>query len=276
VNQWLRQLVTFGDTPEGPVNTDNKGKKMHQHVSTEATLDVMGGRMRALRVARGLRVNVVAKTIGVSRTTYSDWEAGHVKNPDTTKLGKFATLTDCTLDWLLERKGVEPNLTPVDKGTRRQRRKAAPASLELSAGAPRGASDLPIAEIAAPMSAHASELNLTPRALWVIPGQILEISFNILPEHAVLQRALTRTGTNLPFARGDYLLIDVSRTKIDEPGTYMMADPDGKSARRAFVIDQDGQLTASVWVDDLSRDQPGSAVDNHVCLGRVMGIFKPA
>jgi transcriptional regulator with XRE-family HTH domain len=257
------------------MNTNKRGKRMLQQGSDGTTLEELGGRIRAARVAKGLRVNAVAKDIGVSRTTYSDWEAGHVKNPDTMKLGRFAELTQCSLDWLIKREGSDPDLTPPPKMGRRRKRRADNAPVDVSTGAGRGVADLPIAEIAAPMTAHARELNLTPRALWTIPQQVLEIGFNSLPENTVVHRVVSRSAADAPFARGDYLLVDISRTKIDEPGTYMIADGAGESACRAFVVDENGQLTLSVWTDDLNRNPPQNGIEDLVSLGRIMGIFKP-
>jgi transcriptional regulator with XRE-family HTH domain len=241
----------------------------------DKTLDTLGGRIRAVRKARGLKVGNTSQQIGVSRTTFSAWEAGAVKNPDMDKLGKFVELTNVSLAWLVRRAGDDPDLTMPAP---RRRRSSATTALQPTAGP--GATngvvvEPPIPEIAAALSAHAKTIDVTPRALWTVPRQILQIGFNCEPETTVIKRIVTRGGSEFGLARGDYVLIDTSRTRIDEPGTYIVADPDGVSARRVLIVDNEGKMEIAAVADDLQRSNPQASVDNLMPLGRVMGILKP-
>lgn len=218
-------------------------------------LGTLGGRIRAVRVARGLKLGYCAQQIGVSRTSLGQWEADKVENPDTTALGRFTKLTDISLDWLVERKGEDPDLSmPVGNG--KQRRPDVAVSLR---------SEIP--EIAASLTIHAHALDLTPRAHWAIPSEVLELALNAEPSAVVIKR-VTKSD-DFGCDRGDYLLIDRSHDQLDEPGIYMVADSDGKSARSVMVVDKNGVLETA----DPKRSN-GSIVPDTV-LGRVIGILKP-
>ena len=54
-------------------------------------------KIRQLREARGMTQQDLAKTIGVSQATVSDWEKGKI-NPDLVRAVKLADLFDTTLD----------------------------------------------------------------------------------------------------------------------------------------------------------------------------------
>lgn len=194
-----------------------------------------------------------------------------VKNPDVKKLGEFVRVTKVSLDWLLERKGGDPDLAPPQTTRRRRSRSADPAASDNAAGG----LDLPIPEIAPQLSAHASQIDMTPRALWVLPHQVLEIGFNSVPEASVIKRVVTRGGMEFGLARGDYMIIDTSRQRVDEAGMYIVADPAGLSAFRVLINEKDGKLSVAAVADDLQRSNPQLSVDNLPTLGRVMGIFKP-
>lgn len=244
--------------------------------SNDKTLDTLGGRIRAIRKARGLKVGKTSQVIGVSRTTFSAWEANAVKNPDMEKLGAFVKLTDVTLDWLVDRKGSDPDLTV--QAPRRRRSSASAASDRpsvLGDGIGPG-SELPIPEIAAALAAHAKAIDLTARAFWTVPRQVLEIGFNAVPEATVIKRVVTRGGAEFGLARGDYVLLDTSRTRIDEAGMYIVADPEGVSARRVLVAEDAGNLRILAVADEAQRNNPQLTLDDLTVLGRVMGIIKPS
>lgn len=254
--------------------SDKKGKRMLQ-TSGNPALETIGGRIKAARKARGLRLGAVATQIGVSRTSFSQWEADAVKKPDVNKLGKFVELVEVSLDWLVERKGNDPDLT-IPQASRRRR--SSGKSVERAATPGNSGSpfhEMPIPEVAATLTAHANGMDMTPKALWAIPHQVLEIGFHAEPETTVIKRIVTRGGTEFGLSRGDYVLIDTSRTWIDEPGTYIIADPEGVSAQRVLVAEDGGKLKVVAVADDLQRSNPQVAVDNLKPLGRVMGIFKP-
>lgn len=251
------------------MNTDEEETELLSAAGNDDALSTIGGRIKAIRKARGLRSGVVAKEIGLSRTSFNQWEAGLVKNPDTHKLGLFAEMADCSLEWLTKRKGADPDLTPPQQ---RRRRSAAPAidRPRLDGAAP-VAGTLPIPELTAAMSAHANALDLTARTFWQIPPQILELSFNCHPETTVIVRITSRADFNL--SKGDYALIDTSRNRIDEGGTYIVADPDGLSAWWVTVTSKGAGFEVSMIIDDLQR-APKPTVDSLQPMGRVMGALK--
>lgn len=249
-------------------------KQMLQSAGDDKTLETFGGRVRAIRKARGHGVTSVAKQIGLSRTSFNQWEADQVKNPDVKKLGAFVQLVDCSLDWLIERKGPDPDLT-LPKA-RRRRGSAAPMPIVSPGDAVGPVMEPPIPEIAAALTLHAKEIDFSPRALWTIPHQVLEIGFNTVPQSAVIKRVITRDGDEFGMSRGDYCLIDTSRRRIDEAGVYVVADPEGICARRVLIVDKQGRLEIAAFADDTSASTPHTSVDKLEPLGRVMGILKPA
>lgn len=236
-------------------------------------LDTIGGRIKAVRMALKLRLGDTANKIGVSRTSLGQWEADAVKNPDVEKLAAFTSLTDVSLDWLIEGKGDDPEFLAQ---ARRSKPRVVTEESGIDARTRRAATQPQVPEVASSMAAHATAIDMTPRAFWSIPQEVLELGFNVEPSHAVVKRVVTREGGDFGLSRGDYVLVDISRTRIDEPGTYLLADPEGKSARRARVEERAGRLEIVVLSDDVVRDNPQAPEDNVVVLGRVMGIFRPA
>lgn len=71
-------------------------------------LRTLAGRIRALRLQRGLKRYVVAEKVGISRVCYHDWESGEVEEPKLGAIVAFAELVDIDLDWLIRRKGEDP------------------------------------------------------------------------------------------------------------------------------------------------------------------------
>lgn len=235
-------------------------------------LDTLGGRIRAVRTALKMRLGDTANKIGVSRTSLGAWEADEVKNPDVDKLAAFTSLTKISLDWLVEGTGDDPEFLAA--------RRTAKPRLVTDDATPdpksrRSPMQEQVPEVAPSLAAHASAIDMTPRAYWSMPHEVLELGFNVEPSHAIIKRVVTREGSEFGLSRGDYVLIDVSRTRIDEPGTYLLADPEGKSARRARVELQNGKLQIVILSDDVVRDNPQAAEENIVVLGRVMGVFHP-
>jgi transcriptional regulator with XRE-family HTH domain len=73
-------------------------------------LATIGGRMRAVRLARGMTAGDVAEELDVSRPTISTWETNQVENIDKDKLVDFAKLADVSLKWLMAGIGKQPDL----------------------------------------------------------------------------------------------------------------------------------------------------------------------
>lgn len=247
---------------------------VHQHSGEEERADrlgTLGERLKAVRKARGFKLGYAARQVGVSRTSFGMWESNNVRNPDINKLIAFTRLADVSLDWLTARRGEDPDLTPPGKPRRATERTGEP----ISHGPRLAPAADAIPEVAAPLSAHAERIDLTPRAFWSIPQEVLELGFNATPGRMVMKRVATREGSEFGIARGDYVLIDTARDRIDEPGVYLLADPEGRSALRALVKWESEMLRIVVLADDVNRENKTLDERATVVLGRIMGIFKP-
>ena len=62
-------------------------------------------KIRQLREARGMTQQDLAKTIGVSQATVSDWESGKI-NPDLVRAVKLADLFNTSLDVIYGREST--------------------------------------------------------------------------------------------------------------------------------------------------------------------------
>ncbi len=242
------------------------------------TLATFGGRVRTVRKARRIKLITCAKQIGISRTGLQAWESDGVANPDTGKLLAFTKLTEVPLAWLIDGSGPMPDLA-APKPARNGRVKKVVVPIEMPpdhALAARNLASIP--EIAPSMTSHASALDLTPRAVWQMPADALEIGFNANAGQVAIKRVVTREGSEFGVVRGDYVLIDYSRTQIDEPGIYLLADPAKKCAKRAKVEWQRDKLRIILLADDVDREDHEIDHGNGeiVVLGRIMGIFHPA
>jgi transcriptional regulator with XRE-family HTH domain len=252
--------------------TEDTNHEEELRTGNEPALETMGGRIRAVRKARRLKINLVAPQIGLSRTSFSMWESNRVANPDVGKLRRFSSLVDVSLDWLIDRKGKDPDFLAVSPTQpKKPNKKTQGAQSDQPSD-----STVDIPEIAPSLDAHAKGIDFTARHYWSLPIDVLELGFNCNAGSTVVKRVVTRDGHEFGIARGDYVLIDTSRARIDEPGLYIIADPDGVSARRALADLDKGELHITIMADDTGRDSPQDNGDNPVVLGRVMGIFKPA
>lgn len=203
-------------------------------------LDNLSRRIRAVREALRLTVIEAAAKSKVSRTSFHLWERGTIKMPNRDNLGHFAKAADISLDWLLTGSGDKP---AVLTGARR--------------GDAHSAGDRdnePIPEISGSMAAHATAIDLTARAHWTIPADVLQLGFNADPGDLVMQRVVTSDDV---LGKGEYILIDTRRNRVDEPGIYLLAGRDGLPAERIH--------NPSV------AETEGRAV-----LGRIMGVLRPA
>ncbi|MCK1671058.1 helix-turn-helix domain-containing protein [Bradyrhizobium sp. 150] len=260
-----------------------------------ARLATIGGRLRAVRLARGLTTEVVADRLAISRPTFTTWETDRVKNIDVKKLAAFAKLTKVAVEWLKTGHGKAPkiNLDIPDRAFVGMRRPDAKAGIKAGIKASTKASTkamavrpeplppstirpfdatgaMAVAEINPTLSAHAKQLDIRPKAQWAIPREVLSLGFNCEPDHAVIQR--TKHNYTLPdgtpVTHTDYFLLDASRNVIDEPGLYYVADPTGREAKRVLATDEDGKLVVRFHGEAEPMDVEGLDV-----LGRAMAVF---
>lgn len=116
---------------------------MHLNVGQAiSNLNTLPGRIAAVIDARFASITDAASRVGMSRTSVSQWVAGH-KTPDTQNLGRFANVADVSLSWLMDGTGPVPDLTPKTKIKRAKSEAAKPepakglrafAALSLSRG----------------------------------------------------------------------------------------------------------------------------------------------
>src|ERR1700752_1435005 len=156
-------------------------------------LDTIGDRIHAVRKAKHLPLTSTATQIGISRTSLRQWENGKVRHPNMAVLGKFAKLADVNQNWLLRRAGDDPEFLAgmVQK---------VPSSATVN-----------LPEVAASLIAHAQGVNKTSRSSWVLPRDVIELSFSCDPDASIIMRVAVSPSTGeTGIKRGDYLLIDTS------------------------------------------------------------------
>ena len=73
--------------------------------------------------ARFASITEASTKLGMSRTSVSQWVAGH-KTPEIKNLGRFATLAEVNLSWLVNGTGPAPDLMPKTKAARAKREPA--------------------------------------------------------------------------------------------------------------------------------------------------------
>jgi len=73
-------------------------------------LETIGGRIRAAREAKALSVPETAIFLGMSRVQLYAWEKGTVTDMRVGQLVEFSKLTEVSLDWLLLRRGPDPEV----------------------------------------------------------------------------------------------------------------------------------------------------------------------
>lgn len=66
---------------------------------------MIGKRLRALREGKGLKQIDIANMLGVSRTTYTQYET-EKSEPDLTTVAKLADFFDCSTDYLLGKTNI--------------------------------------------------------------------------------------------------------------------------------------------------------------------------
>lgn len=181
-------------------------------------LDTLGGRIRAARKGNKLTIGEAAARIDISRTSLSQWENGGVLEPNTENLIAFTELTNITLDWLLSRKGEDPKfLSNPQRSPPRDSRAIQPA-----------VSGLP--EVSPLLTLHARALDPTPRNIWFIPEDAIELALHAASDATVVMRINARHSEDCGLSRGDYVLIDTSYQAIDDDGLYLVTAPDAKAA----------------------------------------------
>jgi transcriptional regulator with XRE-family HTH domain len=251
---------------------------MSYHKENASDLATLGGRMKAVRLAKGLTADALAEMLKISRPTLTSWEKDRTrKNPiPQHRLEDFCRATEVSLEWLVSLSGAAPNL-PLDIPARAFVGKKPETIKQMFVLPPPPTAPTEVAQIKPPaLSAHAHGEATEPEAKWAIPREVLTIGFSCEPNHAVIKRVrmpyTAPDGTKV--ARNDYVLIDASRTAINEPGIYyVLTKPDDTEAKRAHVSAD--ETTGKLTIHLLGQAEPVSADDLGEVLGRAMGVFHP-
>ncbi|WP_080663705.1 helix-turn-helix domain-containing protein [Bradyrhizobium elkanii] len=206
----------------------------------------IGDRIKAVRLGRKLHADQIAERLNMSRNALSTWETGAVENIPISKLIKFAEMTKVSLDWLLTGSGPPPDF----------------ANIEVPAGA--GKSSLTAATMTTlerrptTTEAHNTAIDEAYQRVpevnnyrklarlitnwqtaqfsvahefghWMISHTTLEKGLNCSPTDVMVMRVVASWSEGeTKLERGDYAIVDQSRTGIDnEPGVYLQGDADG-------------------------------------------------
>jgi transcriptional regulator with XRE-family HTH domain len=217
-------------------------------------LNSLGERLTAVRVAKKMNLEQAARIVGTSKQSFSGWSTGRTKPKDVNQLYRFCEATETDLTWLVEGKGAPPDF--LDGGTFTH---MVPVSELLDS---RGKVDVP--QISGHLAEHAKGLRADmPLAGWSIPVETILVSFHCVADHCVMMRV---TQTDREFQRGDYLLLDTSRNRLNEPGTYLVSD--GETAFRAAV-----EFDASTGKLRTIRLDNGATIEAETAMGRVMAVM---
>jgi transcriptional regulator with XRE-family HTH domain len=239
-------------------------------------LSSLGERLTAVRVAKNMNLAEAAKIVGTSKQSFSGWQTGRTKPKDVNQLYRFCEATETDLTWLVEGKGEPPrflygkhvaNFEDIVQDTRqvtviatkRPVTGMVPVSELLDS---RGNVSVP--QISGHLAEHAKGLSTEmPLAGWSIPVETILVSFHCIADHCVMMRV---TQTDREFQRGDYLLLDTSRNRLDEPGTYLVSD--GETVFRAAAeFDQAKGKMRIVRLDN------GEAIEAETAMARVMAVM---
>jgi len=244
------------------------------HHQTTDRLATLGGRLRSVRLARGLTAETIAKELEVSRPTITTWEADKVEKVSEDKLKAFSRLTNVSFEWLLAGVGAPPDL-PLDIPSDKFKGMRTDQIIKTIHHGPDLARDM----VAVPDhgSATPDAANAQPQARWMIPRDVLSYAMNCDPTRTIIQRVLAAPPSrDIGFARGDFILIDTSRTKINEPGTYIIIDGDTdlSSWTWALARDQDdGPLSVTIY-DHAKPPLVETLNSNRSVSGRLMAVLR--
>jgi transcriptional regulator with XRE-family HTH domain len=236
----------------------------------------VGSRIRAVRLARDLSGEDIAKKLKIARPTLVNWETGATVNVPDERIDAFAKLTQVSAKWLRDGQGDPP---PLDFSKVPEKYRKAPAGRLVADQTPLPPSNViqleshgaQVTEITPRASAHAKALDTAPQATWSIPREVLTLGFNCDPEQGFIKRVPSDgppLADGTPVNRGDYVLIDSSRNVINEPGLYYVSDPTGKEVRRVVVTKDGEKLVGTLQLTNQSIDLEGLEV-----LGRAMAVF---
>jgi phage repressor protein C with HTH and peptisase S24 domain len=78
---------------------------------TVQSIDTLGERIRYAREAAKLSQSDIARYFRISRVSVTQWESNTTK-PDMNRISGLASLLNTTVEWLIERKGFPPLVSP--------------------------------------------------------------------------------------------------------------------------------------------------------------------
>ncbi len=221
--------------------------------STVTDLATIGGRIRATRLARNLSATEVAKQIRIARPTLFNWETDATGYPAKDKLEAFSRLTNVPFEWLLTGVGDRPGVLSgvPDQPIHNEE----PATVNDP--------QVPVLEVISMELTGGQYLEIDNRWKWDLPRHVLAVGLNSHPGRTIVLRVVVPyTADGMELRRGDYALIDLSRTEVDDVGIYMV-NRDNKIAWGTVTADSNGKFQFS------TEDLKGRI------FGRVTGIVRP-
>jgi hypothetical protein len=151
------------------------------------------------------------------------WETGAIRNPDPEKLRKVARMLGVRSQWLTKRAKPDPKLPSVEPRHKMRTRMYADDHIEQPQMIPELSSD-PLA--------HSRGWQISPRALWAIPHDVLDRTFRSLPGKSIVVRSWFDLS---PISNADFLVVDTSATQFERPGIYLIVETKGGAVKPANI-----------------------------------------
>ena len=224
-------------------------------------------RIKALRLSRGYTQQEVAEELGMSREGFVQYENGDIKNPNTDRMKKFSALMKAPLGWVLNREGKDPPLPKSNRKTRSKARTARPAEkVDEQTCDPSHR----VPEVEMGIANHIDGWDEEPIAVWCIPPEIIRHFMMSRPGSVIIKRAAQSLDGF--YQRGDYVFIDKTVTKYQNPGAYWVLD--GGEPRRAVVTVKGTEPVAHLSFQ--GTDYGEKPVAGLKFLGKIVAVLRAA
>ncbi|UYO50303.1 XRE family transcriptional regulator [Rhodopseudomonas palustris] len=156
------------------------------------------------------------RKMGVSHAAVQQWESDETK-PELPKVEYIALALAVDPSWLLTGQGPAPDLTPPERIGRRLKTKAPPGPIPTTTTCTTSNSRVPELNSRVPYDIGAPTKDSS--GFWCIPTDVLIHAFNVNPDQLHIMR-VTRGTMSPEIQSGEYVMIDRSRTVINEAGFW--------------------------------------------------------
>lgn len=230
-------------------------------------IEHIGTRIRELRKAKGLTLQQLGDTFGISRASVSEWESGRSK-PDANKLVRLADLLDTTVEYLLN---GDMNEGTSFKNSAATRRKLRGGNIGLNPLAGTQTASTPGSEFNQTKQpgkiVDSSESNITewpvgklPLISWVQAGDWSEIVDNFQPgdaedwiacpfpsgRHGFVLRVVGDSMFNptgdLSFRDGDFISVNPERDALHRSLVIARRNRDKATFKQLLIDESDGPM----------------------------------